>query len=139
MLEGPSFVTSDMQNPKINKKSLKFFRSLTRTSVTKDLKKEVKKNSDIFLSTLNIQPTDAALFINGQFFDMDFTDMFTILDTIRSEERVLGGLGSLGLDSKQIQYLMNLNLVNKQQTQYGVDIRYVYELCLLFLTAGEPF
>ena len=109
----------------INKISL-FFRSLTRTSVTKDLKKEVKKNSDIFLSTLNIQPTDAALFINGQFFDMDFTDMFTILDTIRSEERVLGGLGSLGLDSKQIQYLMNLNLVNKQQTQYGVDIRYVY-------------
>ena len=113
---------------------------MTRTSVTKDLKKEVKKNSDIFLSTLNIQPTDAALFINGQFFDMDFTDMFTILDTIRSEERVLGGLGSLGLDSKQIQYLMNLNLVNKQQTQYGVDIRYVYDLCLLlFLTAGELF
>ena len=98
-------------------------RSLTRTSVTKELKKEVKKNSDIFLSTLNIQPTDAALFINGQYFDMDYSDMFTILDTLRSEERVLGGLGSLGLTSKQIQYLMNLNLVNKQQTQYGVDIR----------------
>ena len=98
-------------------------RSLTRTSVTKELKKEVKKNSEIFLSTLNIQPTDAALFVNGQYFDMDFTDMFTILDTLRSEEKVLGGLGSLGLTSKQIQYLMNLNLVNKQQAQYGVDIR----------------
>ena len=98
-------------------------RSLTRTSVTKDLKKEVKKNSDMFLSSLNIQPSDAALFINGQFFDMDFTDMFTILDTLRTEERVLGGLGSLGLSSKQVQHLMNLNLVNKQQAQYGVDIR----------------
>ena len=98
-------------------------RSLTRTSVTKELKKEVKKNSEIFMSNLNLQPTDAALFINGQHFDMDFTDMFTILDTIRSEEKVLGGLGTLGLNSKQIAYLMNLNLVSKTQTQYGVDIR----------------
>ena len=97
-------------------------RSLTRTSVPKELKKEVKKNSEIFLSSLNIQPNDAALFINGQFFDMDFTDVFTILDTLRSEEKVLGGLGGLGLTSQQIQHLMGLNLVNKQLT-YGVDIR----------------
>ena len=97
-------------------------RSLTRTSVPKELKKEVKKNSEMFLSSLNIQPNDAALFINGQFFDMDFTDIFTILDTVRTEEKVLGGLGGLGLSSKQIQHLMGLNLVNKQMT-YGVDIR----------------
>ena len=98
-------------------------RSLTRTSVTKELKKEVKKNSEMFMSNLNLQPTDAALFINGQYFDMEFTDMFTILDTIKSEEKVLGGLGSLGLSSEQIAHLMNLNLVSKIQTQYGVDIR----------------
>ena len=98
-------------------------RSLTRTSVPKELKKEVKKNSEIFLSTLNIQPSDAALFINGQFFDMEVTDIFTILDTLRTEEKVLGGLGGLGLSSKQIQHLMGLNLgLNKQMT-YGVDIR----------------
>ena len=97
-------------------------RSLTRTSVPKELKKEVKKNSEIFLSSLNVQPNDAALFINGQFYDMDFTDIFTILDTLRSEEKVLGGLGGLGLSSEQIQHLMSLNLVNKQMT-YGVDIR----------------
>ena len=97
-------------------------RSLTRTSVPKELKKEVKKNSEMFLTSLNIQPSDAALFINGQFYDMDFTDIFTILDTLRSEEKVLGGLGGLGLNSKQIQHLMSLNLVNKQMT-YGVDIR----------------
>eukprot|EP00090_Calanus_glacialis_P019622 TRINITY_DN3011_c0_g1_i1.p1 TRINITY_DN3011_c0_g1~~TRINITY_DN3011_c0_g1_i1.p1 ORF type:complete len:1524 (+),score=468.92 TRINITY_DN3011_c0_g1_i1:46-4617(+) len=97
-------------------------RSLSKTTVPKDLKKEVKKNSEIFYSTINVQPNDAALFINGQHFDMDFTDIFTILDTLRSEERVLGGLGSLGLTAKQTQSLMTLDLGSKQQT-YGVDVR----------------
>jgi len=97
-------------------------RSLSKTTVPKELKKEVKKNSDIFYSTLNVQPNDAALFINGQFFDMDFTDIFTILDSLRSEERVLGGLGSLGLTAKQTHSLMTLDLGSKQQT-YGVDVR----------------
>ena len=55
-------------------------RSLSRITVPKELKKEVKKNSDIFYSSLNVQPNDAALFINGQHFDMEFTDIFTILD-----------------------------------------------------------
>jgi len=97
-------------------------RSLSKTTVPKELKKEVKKNSDIFYSSLNVQPNDAALFINGQFFDMDFTDIFTILDSLRTEERVLGGLGSLGLSAKQTQSLMTLDLGSKQQT-YGVDVR----------------
>merc|ERR1719244_919889 len=97
-------------------------RSLSKTSVPKDLKKEVKKNSDIFYSTMNVQPNDAALFINGQHFDMDYTDMFTVLDTLRSEEKVLGGLGGMGLTTKQTQNLMTLDLGSKQQT-YGVDIR----------------
>ena len=64
-----------------------------RTSVSKELKKEVKKNSELFYSNLNLQQSDAALFINGMHYDMDYTDIFTILDAIRQEERVLGGLG----------------------------------------------
>jgi UDP-glucose:glycoprotein glucosyltransferase len=61
--------------------------------VSKELKKEVKKNSEMFYSNMNLQTSDAALFINGMHYDMDFTDIFTILDVIRQEERVLGGLG----------------------------------------------
>jgi UDP-glucose:glycoprotein glucosyltransferase len=57
------------------------------------MKKEVKKNSELFYSHLNLQTSDAALFINGMHYDMDYTDIFTLLDTIRQEERVLGGLG----------------------------------------------
>ena len=59
------------------------FRSLSRTSVSKDLRKETKKNSDLFQQTLNLGKTDAALLINGLHFDMDFTDIFTILNTVR--------------------------------------------------------
>ena len=40
-------------------------RSLTRTLVTKELKKEVKKKNEIFMSNLNPQPMNAVLFING--------------------------------------------------------------------------
>ncbi len=61
--------------------------------MSKELKKEVKKNSELFYSSLNVQSSDAALFINGMHYDMDYTDIFTILDAIRQEERVLGGLG----------------------------------------------
>ena len=67
--------------------------SVFRTSVSKELKKEVKKNSEMFYNAMNLQTSDAALFINGMHYDMDYTDIFTLLDAIRQEERVLGGLG----------------------------------------------
>ena len=51
--------------------------------MSKDLRKETKKNSDLFQQTLNLGKTDAALLINGLHFDMDFTDIFTILNTVR--------------------------------------------------------
>ena len=35
--------------------------------------------------------------------------------SVRTEERVLGGLGALGLNSKQTQALMSLDLGSKQQ------------------------
>ena len=46
----------------------------------------------------NVQPSDAALFVNGLHYDMEYTDMFTIMDAVRQEERLLGGLGRIGLD-----------------------------------------
>ena len=69
-----------------------------------------------------MQPSDAALFVNGLHYDMDYTDMFTIMDAVRQEERVLGGLGRIGLDNKQTSALMALDLSGKTVT-YGVDVR----------------
>lgn len=45
---------------------------------------------------LNIPPSDTALFINGMFFDVDVIDIFSILDTIRQEVRVMEGLREIG-------------------------------------------
>ena len=65
-----------------------YARPLSKTSVPKDLKKEVKKNREVFFEKMSVQPSDAALFINGLYFDMEFVDIFTILETIKSEAKV---------------------------------------------------
>ena len=97
-------------------------RSLSKITVSKDLKKEAKKNSEIFLMNMNLQPSDAALFVNGMFFDMDYVDVFTILDALKSEARVLDGLGKLGLTDEQARKLIVQDYSSGKVT-YGVDVR----------------
>jgi len=72
---------------------------------------------------LSIQPTDAALFINGLHFDMDYVDIFTLLDTIKSEANVLNGLGKIGLSDEQARKVVALDFSGSKQT-YGIDIRF---------------
>ena len=70
-----------------------------------------------------MQPSDAALFVNGLHYDMDYTDMFTIIDPVRQEERVVG-LGRIGLDHKQTSALMALALdLSGKTVTYGLDVR----------------
>jgi UDP-glucose:glycoprotein glucosyltransferase len=69
---------------------------LIRTAVSADLKKEVKKNQDSFLSSLSLQPTDSALFLNGLFFDVDSIDAGALLESARSELRTMEGLYGIG-------------------------------------------
>ena len=69
-----------------------------------------------------LQPTDASLFINGMNFDMDYVDIFTLLDTIKSEANVLDGLGRIGLSDEQARKVVALDFSGSRQT-YGVDIR----------------
>ncbi len=97
-------------------------RSLSKVSVGKDLKKEVKKNSETFMMNMNLQPSDAALFVNGMFFDMDYVDVFTILDALKSEARVLDGLGQLGLTDEQARQLIVQDFTSGKIT-YGLDVR----------------
>ncbi len=70
-----------------------------------------------------LQPTDAALFINGMHFDMDYVDIFSLLDTIKSEANVLDGLGKIGLTDEQARKVVALDFSGNKQT-YGIDIRY---------------
>lgn len=60
------------------------------------MKREILKNQNQLSTQMDVNPSDAALFINGMYFDMDYTDIYTLLDHIRTEDRVMGGLYKLG-------------------------------------------
>lgn len=46
--------------------------------------------------SLNLQPTDTVLLLNGMYFDIDITDMSTILDSVTQELNIMEGLYSIG-------------------------------------------
>lgn len=60
------------------------------------MKKEMKLNQELFSMSLNIQPTETALFINGLFFDLESIDVLTLLEFLRSELRVMESLQKIG-------------------------------------------
>jgi len=100
-----------------------YARPLSKTSVPKELKKEVKKNRDNFFEKMSLQPTDAALFINGLHFDMDYVDVFTLLDTIKTESKVMDGLGRLGIKDDIASKFTSLDFSTSNKVSYGVDVR----------------
>lgn len=67
-----------------------------RTVVKDELKQEIKRNQELFSSSLNLQPTDTALFVNGMFFDLDVVDVISLLEVVRQELRVMEGLHKIG-------------------------------------------
>lgn len=71
-------------------------KSLIKTKVNNDMKREMKLNQELFSASLNIQPTETALFINGIFFDLESIDVFTVLESLRSELRVMESLHEIG-------------------------------------------
>lgn len=73
--------------------------------VTKELRDEISKNQDSFAMGLNLQSSDTVLLLNGMFFDVDITDMFTILDSVAQELSIMEGLYSIGTLLKNIYLL----------------------------------
>ena len=53
---------------------------------------------------------------------MDYVDVFTILDSLKSEGRVLDGLGDLGLTDEQARRMISQDFSASKQT-YGLDVR----------------
>jgi hypothetical protein len=53
---------------------------------------------------------------------MDYVDIFSLLDTIKSEANVLDGLGKIGLTDEQARKVVALDFSGNKQT-YGIDIR----------------
>lgn len=70
--------------------------SLVRLPVSPQLRDEVRNNQELFATTLNVHPTDTALFVNGMFFDMDIVDIMSLLQVLRQELTTMEGLHNLG-------------------------------------------
>ncbi|KAJ8942872.1 hypothetical protein NQ314_009936 [Rhamnusium bicolor] len=84
----------------------------------------MKRNSDIFASTLNLQPSDTALFINGMFYDIDLVDIYGILEVLRQELRTMEGLYNIGISSKRMASLLALDFGDDSgSTEFAIDIR----------------
>ncbi|XP_051873658.1 UDP-glucose:glycoprotein glucosyltransferase 1 isoform X2 [Pristis pectinata] len=97
-------------------------RSITRTVVNSDMRKEVEENQRFFKETLGLHPGDSALFINGLSIDLDVQDVFSVLDLLRNEARLMEGLHDLGIQGNELHELLKLN-VHPADSDYGVDIR----------------
>lgn len=90
--------------------------------MTDDFREEMNQNIQLFARNLNLQPPDAALFLNGMFFDADTLDVNILLETLRTESRVLDGLHKIGIKGKSSAPLLALDLATASK-EFAVDIR----------------
>ncbi|TMS21660.1 UDP-glucose:glycoprotein glucosyltransferase 1 [Larimichthys crocea] len=97
-------------------------RSITKTVVNSEIRKEIGENQKFFKGTLGLQPGDSALFINGLHIDLDTQDIFSVFEVLRSEARVMEGLRSLHIETAYIHDILKLN-VQPSDSDYAVDIR----------------
>lgn len=71
-------------------------------------------------------PGESAFFINGRQADLDIYDVFTLVETLRSEAKQMEGLYQLGkqynIDDSTMLQLLKLDL-RDAETLYAVDIR----------------
>lgn len=97
-------------------------KSLLNIKVSDDFKKEMRENIDILGRSLNLQPPDAALFVNGLFFDADTLDVNSLIETLRTELRVLDGLFKIGIKGPTAAPLLALDLSSTSK-DFAIDIR----------------
>lgn len=90
--------------------------------VDESFKEEMKHNVEVLGRNLNLQPPDAALFVNGLFFDADTLDTESLLDTLRDEQRSMAALHHVGIPSAISKPLLALDLGSASK-DFALDIR----------------
>lgn len=100
-------------------------KGLVKTVVNSELKREIARNQEVFSSTLNLQPQDTGLFINGLFYDLDLVDIYGILDVLRQELKTMVGLHSLGVTNQRLSSLLALDFSDPSggNQEFAIDIR----------------
>ncbi|KAG8190170.1 hypothetical protein JTE90_008702 [Oedothorax gibbosus] len=97
-------------------------RSLVHVSVSGDMRKEIERNQQMFMHHHNLGPSDAAIFINGLFFDMDTTDIFSLLQTLKQETRVLEALHKIKIPEEVLTKLLKIDFAHDKE-EFAIDIR----------------
>ncbi|XP_048588616.1 UDP-glucose:glycoprotein glucosyltransferase 1 isoform X2 [Nematostella vectensis] len=99
----------------------KLARSLVKTKVKPELRKEVLQNQKL-LSKVGVDVGDSALFINGRMVDIDDLNAFELLDILREEWTVLDKLASLGAKGEPLTALSVMSL-SEERDSYVLDTR----------------
>lgn len=98
-------------------------RALLSHKVSDQLKNEVKHNTEAFGRSLNIVPPDGALFVNGLFFDADTMDLNSLVETLRTEVRVLESLHNSQVKGSLASSLLALDFAGSGSKDFAIDIR----------------
>eukprot|EP00116_Pleurobrachia_bachei_P003031 sb/3463293/ len=97
-------------------------RSLSRTAVTPELRKEIKENQEV-LQRYNVKEGDSVLLLNGMLIDLENADPFSLLKKLKSEAKTVGGLSSLkDVGFSEVNNLLKSDLY-KKGIKYGIDMR----------------
>lgn len=97
-------------------------KSLLHIKVSEDFKAEMRENIEVLGRNLNLQPPDAALFVNGLFFDADTLDVNSLIETLRTELRILDGLYDIGIKGSTAAPLLALDLSSTSK-DFAIDVR----------------
>lgn len=98
-------------------------RSLVKINVDNELRREIVRNQQIFYQTLNLATSDSALFVNGLYHDVDSIDIFSLLETVKSEFYTVSKLHWL-LNGDQSRIKQLDSILNQQQKhEIQLDIR----------------
>ena len=93
--------------------------------VRPELRQEIKINQDYVRQEFEIFPPDTTLFINGIMMDLD-ADIFSIVDTLRSELELVKSLETIGIPSAEIPHLFSFqksfNAYNDDDESSDVEI-----------------
>ncbi|XP_013416185.1 UDP-glucose:glycoprotein glucosyltransferase 1 isoform X2 [Lingula anatina] len=109
-----------MKHPDLKEKLKEFKKHLMMSS--NELSPLKVWQLQVFEQYLNILPGESALFFNGLQYDLDISDVFTLLDTLRADAKIMEGLYSMGIKGESLSSLLKLDL-KETVTSYAVDIR----------------
>ncbi|CAB3984374.1 UDP-glucose:glyco glucosyltransferase 1-like [Paramuricea clavata] len=97
-------------------------RSLVKTKVSEDMRKEILRNQQAFLK-FDISPGSTELFINGLQISVEDLNTFSLLDLLRDEGKVLDRLSSTGVKGEDLANMLMMSVETDEET-YAVDMRH---------------